>query len=54
MPYYETQVEKELLEEGRLKSPMASGIMIFRKNGWNDYYDFIVNSFMKWLRYPTA
>ena len=54
MPYYETQVEKELLREGRLKISNGIRDYDFQEEWMNDYYDFIVTSFMKWLRYPDG
>ncbi len=54
MPYYETQVEKELQKEGRLKISNGIRDYDFQEEWLNDYYNFTAVSFMKWLRYPEG
>lgn len=54
MPYYETQIEKELIKEGRLKISNGTRDYDFRETWMNEYYKFTCTSFMKWLRHPDG
>ncbi|GEM_PF-476405 len=49
-PYYETRVEKELVEAGRMKGLPGYFDYDFIEESMNDYYNFITDCFMDWLR----
>jgi radical SAM superfamily enzyme YgiQ (UPF0313 family) len=52
MPYYETRIENELIKEGRLKISPGIRDYDFLTEPMNQYYNFITDCFMEWLRYP--
>ncbi len=52
MPYYDTKVEKELSEQGRLKITGGLRDYDFLSGRMNRYYDFISGLFSDWLRHP--
>jgi radical SAM superfamily enzyme YgiQ (UPF0313 family) len=52
MPYYETRVEQELIKTGRLKISQGKRDYNFIENSMNNYYDFITDCFMEWMRDP--
>jgi anaerobic magnesium-protoporphyrin IX monomethyl ester cyclase len=49
LPYFETPVEKELHEAGRLKGKPGFVNYDFNDEWMNHYYDFISNCFREWL-----
>jgi anaerobic magnesium-protoporphyrin IX monomethyl ester cyclase len=53
-PYYETRVEKELVESGRMKGKPGYYDYDFLEEPMNHYYDFITDCFMDWLRDPDG
>jgi radical SAM superfamily enzyme YgiQ (UPF0313 family) len=54
MPYYETQVEKELKKEGRIKGIPGFFDYDFLEESMNRYYEFIKYYFNEWLRHPDG
>ncbi|MCX6254076.1 MAG: cobalamin-dependent protein [Bacteroidia bacterium] len=50
LPYFETRIEKELREEGRLKGNPGFFDYSFLDESMNHYYDFITDCLMVWLR----
>jgi radical SAM superfamily enzyme YgiQ (UPF0313 family) len=48
LPYFATDVEKELKEEGRLIGEPGFLNYDFIEKSLDHYYDFVMNSFMKW------
>jgi anaerobic magnesium-protoporphyrin IX monomethyl ester cyclase len=50
IPLYETRVEKELLESGRLKVSEFEKDYDFPEEAMNHYYDFVFSSFYEWIR----
>jgi radical SAM superfamily enzyme YgiQ (UPF0313 family) len=50
MPYYETKVEKELIEEGRLKVTRGIRDYDFLEEWMNHFHNYIADCFMEWLR----
>ncbi len=52
MPYYETRIENELIKEGRLKISPGIRDYDFLTEPMNQYYNFITDCFMEWLRCP--
>ena len=53
-PYYETRVEKELVESGRMKGTPGYYDYDFLEEPMNHYHDFITDCFMDWLRDPDG
>jgi anaerobic magnesium-protoporphyrin IX monomethyl ester cyclase len=49
-PYYETRVEKELLNAGRMKGNPGYFDYDFMEQPMNDYYNYVTDCFMDWLR----
>ena len=49
VPYFDTRIEWELRQEGRLKGNPGSLDYDFLNNSLNNYYSFIRDSFMQWL-----
>lgn len=49
MPYFDTRIEKELRQEGRLKGKPGLLDYDFLNNSLNHYYSFIRDIFMEWL-----
>jgi anaerobic magnesium-protoporphyrin IX monomethyl ester cyclase len=54
MPYYETRIEKELLEEGRIKGAPGFRDYDFTDDSMNHYFEFITDCFMEWMRYSDG
>lgn len=54
MPYFDTRIEKELRQEGRLKGEPGFLDYDFLGNALNHYYDFIKESFMEWINDPNG
>jgi anaerobic magnesium-protoporphyrin IX monomethyl ester cyclase len=54
MPYYNTQVERELIDAGRIKGKPGYRDYDFIEDALNAYFDFISECFMKWTRYPDG
>jgi anaerobic magnesium-protoporphyrin IX monomethyl ester cyclase len=54
MPYYNTGTEKELYKEGRIKGKPGFFDYDFLEDSMNDYYRFIIFSFLEWLRAPDG
>jgi anaerobic magnesium-protoporphyrin IX monomethyl ester cyclase len=50
MPYYETAAEKKLEKNGRLKITAGKRDYDFSEASMNDYYEFHVKCFSRWLR----
>lgn len=53
-PYYETRIEKELVESGRMKGLPGYFDYDFLEVPMNHYYDYITECFMDWLRDPEG
>lgn len=51
---YETRVEKELSKAGRLIESDGIKEYSFLQEAMNRYYDFIMDCFTEWLRYPDG
>jgi anaerobic magnesium-protoporphyrin IX monomethyl ester cyclase len=49
-PYYETQVEKELIKAGRMKGNPGYFDYDFLEEPMNNYYNYITDCFTDWLR----
>lgn len=49
MPYFDTRIERELRQEGRLKGNPGSLDYDFLNNSLTNYYSFIRESFKQWL-----
>lgn len=49
-PYYETRIEKELIESGRIKGNPGYLDYDFIEERMTGYYDYIMGCFMEWLR----
>jgi radical SAM superfamily enzyme YgiQ (UPF0313 family) len=49
MPYFNTQIEKELRENGRLKGKLGFSDYKFLSVSLDRYYKFINNAFMEWI-----
>jgi anaerobic magnesium-protoporphyrin IX monomethyl ester cyclase len=54
MPYFDTRIEKELRQEGRLKGNPGFMDYDFLSISLNDYYEFIKESFMEWINDPDG
>jgi len=54
MPYYETRIEKELLQEGRLKMSSGRRDYDFLDERMDKYYEYISDCFKEWLRYTDG
>lgn len=54
IPLYETHVEKELIETGRLKVSNGVSDYDFLEESMNHYYDFVVGCFTEWMRSPEG
>jgi anaerobic magnesium-protoporphyrin IX monomethyl ester cyclase len=54
IPIYETKVEKELIEAGRLIFPGGFPDFPFLEESMDRYYDFVFSCFMDWLRDPEG
>ncbi len=54
MPYFETRVEEELSEEGRLKGRPGFFDYDFLEDSMNHYFGFVAKSFMKWQWDPEG
>jgi anaerobic magnesium-protoporphyrin IX monomethyl ester cyclase len=54
IPLYETREETELLKAGKLKSSDNLREYDFLQESMNHFYDFIVDCFTEWLRYPDG
>lgn len=54
MPYYETKVEKELSETGRLKITDGIPDYDFYGRPMNKYYQFVTDIFKEWLSHPEG
>src|ERR1035437_851010 len=50
LPYFETRIEKQLREEGRLKGKPGFLDYDFRDESMNHYYDFVTDCLIDWLR----
>lgn len=50
MPYFDTKIEKELRESGRLKGRPGFRDYDFPEESMNNYFRFISKCFMKWQR----
>jgi len=53
-PYYETRVEKELVESGRMKGTPGYFDYDFLEDPMNHYYNYITDCFMDWLNDPEG
>jgi radical SAM superfamily enzyme YgiQ (UPF0313 family) len=53
-PYFETVTEKELLKQGRLKGEPGFLDYDLLDTSLNDYYEFVTDCFMDWLRDPNG
>jgi anaerobic magnesium-protoporphyrin IX monomethyl ester cyclase len=53
-PYYNTAVEKELSDSGRLKGTPGYFDYDFLEDQMNHYYNFVTDCFMDWLRDPEG
>jgi len=53
-PYYETRIEKELVESGRMKGKPGYFDYDFLEDPMNHYYNYVTDCFMKWLRDPDG
>jgi anaerobic magnesium-protoporphyrin IX monomethyl ester cyclase len=54
IPLYETRVEKELMEAGRLKVSDEGKDYDFIEESMNQYYDFVFGCFKEWMRGPEG
>ncbi|HBE41473.1 MAG TPA: hypothetical protein DDW27_09760 [Bacteroidales bacterium] len=54
MPYYDTKVEKELSETGRLKITDGVRDYDFSSGPMNRYFQFVTDIFKEWLRHPEG
>ena len=54
IPLYETRAETELIKAGKLKSADSLREYDFPQESMNHYYDFIMDCFTEWLRYPNG
>ena len=54
MPYYETQVEKDLVKEGRIINKPGCMDYDFVDESMNHYYEFTTDCFREWLRAPDG
>jgi hypothetical protein len=54
LPYFATEVEKELRVEGRLIGEPGFLNYNFIENSLDRYYDFVTSCFMKWLSDPNG
>jgi anaerobic magnesium-protoporphyrin IX monomethyl ester cyclase len=54
IPIYETKVEKELIDSGRLIFPEGFPDFSFLEESMNRYYDFVFSCFNDWLRDPEG
>jgi len=54
MPYYETQVERDLINEGRLKNIPGCMDYDFTDESMNLYYGFTADCFREWQRAPDG
>lgn len=50
MPYYETRIEKELIETGRIKGGHGCYDYDFAEMQMNHYFSFVNSRFSEWLR----
>jgi anaerobic magnesium-protoporphyrin IX monomethyl ester cyclase len=53
-PYFDTEVEKELGKDGRLKGKPGFLDYNFTDNSLDNYYKFISKSFMEWISDPDG
>jgi hypothetical protein len=49
MPFFDTKIEKQLRNEGRLKGEPGFLDYDFQIISLNNYYKFIENVFMEWV-----
>jgi len=54
IPLYETRIERELIDTGKLKYSDGIGDYDFPEESMNWYYSFITDCFTEWLRYPMG
>jgi anaerobic magnesium-protoporphyrin IX monomethyl ester cyclase len=54
MPYYKSDIEKELLAEGRLKGKPGYRDYDFTEDPMNHYYEFFTQCFSDWTRQPDG
>jgi len=54
MPFCATAIEKELRKEGRLKGKPGFLDYDFPDESMNNYYEFITDCFLQWLRAPDG
>jgi hypothetical protein len=54
MPYYETQIEKDLIDEGRIKGKPGYRDYDFLEEAMNRYFEFITDCFLEWTRYADG
>jgi hypothetical protein len=54
MPYYETDVERELLAQGRIKGKPGYRDYVFPDIHMNDYFEFLSECFYDWTRRPDG
>jgi anaerobic magnesium-protoporphyrin IX monomethyl ester cyclase len=54
LPYFETQIEKELREEERLKGLPGFYDYDFHQESLNHYFNFVNEAFKPWLRAPSG
>ncbi len=54
LPLYETRVEKELLDSGRLKNKDGNNIYDFYEEALNHYPEYVMDCFDEWLRDPQG
>ena len=54
IPLYETEVEKELIETGRLKVSDGVKDYDFLEESMNHYYEFVFSCFTEWMRGPEG
>lgn len=54
LPLYETMVEKELMESGRLKVSNCVTDYDFLEKSMNDFFDYVSGCFENWMREPKG
>lgn len=54
IPIYETKIERELIDSGRIIFPGGFPDFTFLEESMNRCYDFVFSSFFEWLRDPEG
>jgi anaerobic magnesium-protoporphyrin IX monomethyl ester cyclase len=54
VPLYDTRIEKDLRKQGRLIAFDGFEDYVFLEESMNRYYDFIMDCFTEWLRFPEG